>query len=283
MGMPWDGSNSPPGMDHVSMLNSLDPMLHPVGCDFSNGEWSNLLTGFVGDHHPATSFGLPPLHEKPQSPDPAIAVRSLPPLSSSTESTTNNGDDACDIFASDFLPDLLRSEHDTSRLYQDLFDILRKYPQMMLRRDFWSPFIHHHLYRCSKDGMAEPLGIVLACISAYSSSVESSFEFVDGMINSQREHLVRDFPRYSDRAEMCLAALHAVCVYQILGIFDMADLDRPTSSNNSPSTADGAERRRREDATKAAELYIPFLLKVSSPLRIALDSLLTCSDDWPSL
>ena len=39
--------------------------------------------------------------------------------------------------------------------------------------------------------MAEPLGIALACVSAYSNSVESSLEFVDNMINSERERLVR--------------------------------------------------------------------------------------------
>lgn len=140
---------------------------------------------------------------------------------------------------------------------------------MMLQPNFWSPFIHHRLYRCSMDGMAEPLGIALACVSAYSSSVESSFEFVDNMISSQRERLVREFHLYSDRPETCLAALHAVCVYQILGLFGGPSVDSPRSGHSTPFK-DGSERRR-EESGKAAELHGSFLLKVSILLFLPVD------------
>lgn len=111
--------------------------------------------------------------------------------------------------------------------------------------------------------MAEPLGIALACVSAYSSSVESSFEFVDNMINSQRERLLREFNHYSDRPETCLAALHAVCVYQILGLFGGSSVESPKSGHSTPFKDAG--ERRREDSGKIAELHSSFLLKVSVP------------------
>ncbi|KAJ5708754.1 hypothetical protein N7488_008555 [Penicillium malachiteum] len=128
---------------------------------------------------------------------------------------------------------------------QALLQILCEYPRLMLQHQFWSPFIHHNFYRCSQNGMAEPLGIALACVSAYFSSVESSFAFVENMINSQRERLVRDFRNSIDRPETCLAALHA-----ILGIFGQ-------------KYADGGNEQHQEDSRKAAELHSFFLLKMT--------------------
>ncbi|KAJ5908496.1 C6 finger domain protein [Penicillium taxi] len=275
-------------------INNIGFMFHPLedGAGFSGqATWSDPSSGFLGDHlHGQT----PPFFLAPQdkskahhpldnsslllSGDPLDV--SLPPLSSSAGSSNGEPpagrDDAeisnsgvswenTGIFASSFIPDLSPTAlRDAASLSQELFSILREYPRMMLQPNFWSPFIHHRLYRCSKDGMAEPLGIALACVSAYSSSVESSFEFVDNMINSQRERLVREFHLYSDRPETCLAALHAVCVYQILGLFGGPSVDSPRSGHNTPSK-DGSERRR-EDSGKAAELHGSFLLKMTRRL-----------------
>ncbi|KAJ5731793.1 C6 finger domain protein [Penicillium malachiteum] len=149
-----------------------------------------------------------------------------------------------------FATDISHLEGDRTDLSQKLLWILCEYPRLMLQHQFWSPFIHHNLYRCSQNGMAEPLGIALACVSAYVSSVESSFEFVESLIKSQREQLVRDFRLSLDRPETCLAALHAVCIYQILGLFEQ-------------KSADGGNKQHQEDSRKAAELHGSFLLKIT--------------------
>lgn len=295
MTMPGTGSNSASGMDGIAWSPAIDNiglMLSSMGDGTGfpgQTTWPDPASGFVGEHlHGQTSsFSLAP-QEKSNTPhpldDPSLLLSGdpldlpLPALSSSAGSShrepsaglddTETSDpgaswDGTGIFGSSFVPDLSRPAlRDTTCLTQELFGILSEYPRRMLQPNFWSPFIHHRLYRCSKDGMAEPLGIALACVAAYSSSVESGFEFVDNMINSQRERLVREFHHYSDRPETCLAALHAVCVYQILGLFRGPSVDSPRSGHTTPFK-DGSERRR-EDSGKAAELHSSFLLKVSN-------------------
>ncbi|KAB8231405.1 Zn(II)2Cys6 transcription factor domain-containing protein [Aspergillus alliaceus] len=149
---------------------------------------------------------------------------------------------------------------DYENTYRDLFAVFREYPGMILDRDFWSPFIHHRLYRCSMGGMAPPMGIALACVSAHASSVESSYGFVDRMINEEREKLVRDFHTQIDTPETCLAAVHAVCLYQILGLF--GDNFLPAAIVR-PQIPKETNDRRREETERAAELHSSFLLKVS--------------------
>lgn len=167
-------------------------------------------------------------------------------------------------FAHDFTPKLgPLTPQEANNMYQDLFAALRGYPGLILDRGFWSPFVHHQFYRCSLGGMAEPLGVALACVSAYASSnaVESSYAFVDRMINQEREKLVRNFQTYIDTPETCLTALHAVCVYQILGLFgddfSPAPIIKPTSSEET-------EYWRRKESERTAELHSSFLLKVGS-------------------
>jgi hypothetical protein len=290
--LPKGGSNSAVGMDDIAWsptLNNMGFVLYPLGdgTGFPGQDaWPDATSGFIGDHLDSQTSPFFLAQEKSRAPH-LLDNRSLllsndsldvplPHLSSSIgsshhEPSSGHDDtetspsgvswDSSSMFASSFVPDLsLQALRDTNNLSQDLFGIVREYPRMLLQPNFWSPFIHHRLYRCSKDGMAEPLGIALACVSAYSSSVESSFEFVDNMINSQRERLVREFHLYSDRPETCLAALHAVCVYQILGLFGGTSIGSPRSSHSTPFV-DGSERRR-EEAGKAAELHGSFLLKV---------------------
>ncbi|KAJ5716731.1 hypothetical protein N7493_008642 [Penicillium malachiteum] len=149
------------------------------------------------------------------------------------------------FFAHSITADISKLEGDTTDMSQALLRSICEYPRLMLQHQFWSPFIHHNLYRCSQNGMAEPLGIALACVSAYVSSVESSFEFVENIINAQRERLVRDFRLSIDRPETCLASLHA-----ILGLFEQ-------------KYADGGNEQHQEDSRKAAELHSFFLLKMT--------------------
>ncbi|KAJ5372691.1 C6 finger domain protein [Penicillium concentricum] len=290
MTLPED-SSSAPGMDGIAWsppLNDIGFILDGTGFP-GQATWPDPGSGFVDYLHDQTSTFLTP-QEKSKEPHPLdnhslllsrnSPDHSLSPLSSSAESshrepsmgrddveTSNSGVswDTTSIFASSFVPDLSHPAlRDTTSLSHELFGILREYSRMMIQPNFWSPFIHHSLYRCSKDGMAEPLGIAVACVSAYSSSVESSVDFVDNMINSQRERLVREFHIYTDRPETCLAALHAVCVYQILGLFGGPSVDSPRSGHSTPFK----DRRegRREDAGKAAELHGSFLLKMTRRL-----------------
>ncbi|KAI9688917.1 MAG: hypothetical protein M1822_001274 [Bathelium mastoideum] len=275
MTLPGDGSISAPVIDDITS----SPALNDLGFILDGTGFPDPATGFMDHLHGQTPFFLTH-QEKPKVPHPlddqSLLLSgdpldvSLPALSSSAgrshrQSSAGRDDVENDMFASSFVPDLSHSAlRDTTSLSEDLFRILREYPRMMLRTNFWSPFIHHQLYRCSKDGMAEPLGIALACVSAYSSSVESSFEFVHNMINSQRERLVREFHLYSDRPETCLAALHAVCVYQILGLFGGPSVESPRSGQSTPFK--DASERRREDSGKAAELHGSFLLKMTRRL-----------------
>lgn len=71
------------------------------------------------------------------------------------------------------------------------------------------------------------------------------------MINTQREKLIREFHLYVDQPETCLAALHAVSVYQILSSLD----DRSTTTG--PVEVD----RPQTGSGLAAEFHISFLLK----------------------
>ncbi|KAJ5520033.1 C6 finger domain protein, partial [Penicillium fimorum] len=283
-----DGSNSAAGIDGIEWsppLNKFGFLLDGTGFP-GQATWLDPSSGFMDYLHGQTSSFLTP-EERSKAPhsldnNSLLLSRdsldlSMPPLSSSARGshwepsvgrddveTSNSGVswDITSVFASSFVPDLSHTAlRDTSSLCQELFGILRDYSRMVIQPSFWSPFIHHSLYRCSKDGMAEPLGIVLACVSAYSSSVESSVDFVDTMINSQRERLVREFHLYTDRPETCLAALHAVCVYQILGLFGGPSVESPRSGHSTPFK--DRSQARREDSGKAAELHGSFLLKMT--------------------
>ncbi|KAF7589914.1 hypothetical protein BBP40_003532 [Aspergillus hancockii] len=276
------GGALPWGDDFSSLA---DPM--SVGSAFPGGMEDSAA--------PASSYFIP-LHEisKPvaslEAPPPGpmtvdnynntspYNVPSLPSLSStSSDSAWRDGStrgDEVDITAlimrnnspprlilgHNFIPKLgTLSKRETDDTYQDLFALLRGYPGLILDRDFWSPFVHHRLYRCSMGGMAEPLGIALACVSAHASSVKSSHGFVDRMINEEREKLVRNFHLHiNDIPETCLAAVHAVCVYQILGLFG----DNFIPAAIKPHAPKEATERGREETERAAELHSSFLLKM---------------------
>ena len=165
------------------------------------------------------------------------------------------------IFGHTFILGLGRQiRSDTGSLCQEMLGHLREYPSLILDREFWSPFVHHRLYRCSLGGMAPPMADALACVGAYASTAGSGSGFVDRMISQEREKLVRNFHSYTDTPEFCLAAMHAVCIYQIMGLFGdsfiPAAVKKPVFSN-------GSEERRQE-FERHAELYSSFLLKVSN-------------------
>ncbi|KAL2834639.1 hypothetical protein BJY01DRAFT_253007 [Aspergillus pseudoustus] len=168
------------------------------------------------------------------------------------------------IFGRDFLPKIgAVTPYDMHELDQQMFGVLREYPSLILQRDHWSPFVHHRMYRCSMGGMAKPMGVALACVSAHAGSSGSNYGFVDGLINQQREQLIREFQSYLDTPENCLAAVHAVCIYQILGLF--GDNFLPASIKATPSMKSILDQRRT-DCERQAELHISFLLKMTRRL-----------------
>ncbi|KAJ5598788.1 hypothetical protein N7537_008872 [Penicillium hordei] len=151
---------------------------------------------------------------------------------------------------------------DPNNLCQEILKHLREYPSLILDRDFWSPFVHHTLYRCSLGRMAPPMADALACVGAYASTAGSGSGFVDRMISGEREKLVRNFHGYTATPEFCLAAMHAVCIYQILGLFGdsflPAAVKKPMFSNPSEEP--------RQEFERSAELYSSFLLKMTRRL-----------------
>lgn len=105
----------------------------------------------------------------------------------------------------------------------DVIKLVQSYPAMLLQKTFYTPFVHHQLYRCEEGGVAGPLANALCCVSAYASIVPGNRNFVYNMINTEREHLVRGFHAWSPSDVNALGALHAMCVYQIIGLLDVKD------------------------------------------------------------
>ncbi|KAL2813877.1 hypothetical protein BJX63DRAFT_208213 [Aspergillus granulosus] len=168
------------------------------------------------------------------------------------------------IFGRDFLPKTgSLTPYDIQELNQQMFGVLREYPSLILQRDHWSPFVHHRMYRCSMGGMAKPMGVALACVSAHAGSSGSNYGFVDGLINQQREQLIHEFQSYLDTPENCLAAVHAVCIYQILGLF--GDNFLPAAIKSTPNMKSLLDQRRT-DCERQAELHSSFLLKMTRRL-----------------
>ncbi|RDW61718.1 Zn(II)2Cys6 transcription factor domain-containing protein [Aspergillus mulundensis] len=164
------------------------------------------------------------------------------------------------IFAHDFHP---KPPYNPSTLYQDVLSTLRSYPSLILQRDHWSPFVHHQLYRCSTGGMAKPMGVALACVSAHAGSYGSSHGFVDKLINSERAQLVRNFPTYLDTPENCIATVHAVCIYQVLGL--LGHEFSPAAVKQSQEMQ-GEMEKGREECEREAEMHSSFLLKMARRL-----------------
>ncbi|KAL9593696.1 MAG: hypothetical protein Q9219_007429 [cf. Caloplaca sp. 3 TL-2023] len=97
----------------------------------------------------------------------------------------------------------------------EVMTVICDYPKQLLRPNFWSPFVHHRHYRCSQGGLAEPIAIALCCVSANQQYAESSLPFLCNLISTERERLVKEFPSKLETIEDAMAALHAMCIYQI--------------------------------------------------------------------
>ncbi|KAI9803142.1 MAG: hypothetical protein M1833_001213 [Piccolia ochrophora] len=160
-----------------------------------------------------------------------------------------------------------------------LIKILQGYPSLMLQKNVYPPFVHHKLYRCVEGAVAEPLANAFCCLSAYNAVVPSSEEFVQGLINAERDRIVKCFVSisgplfvscfqlviqqlWSSSCVDMLAAVHAMCVYQIVGFFN----------------------KTRPEQTKYAELQHLFFLKMSRRLAkqhlASNGSNVSTTEDW---
>lgn len=75
----------------------------------------------------------------------------------------------------------------------NLIEFTRNYPRRMLDIEYWPPFIHSRLYRCSAGGVSEPVAIALCCLSARLNGFESSVQFLNNMIDNERARLLDSF------------------------------------------------------------------------------------------
>lgn len=75
----------------------------------------------------------------------------------------------------------------------DLVETVTDIPKLMLDRQYWPPFVHCSIYRCSLGEVAPPVAIALSCMGAFCNMLPTSKSFVYDMINREREKLVTSF------------------------------------------------------------------------------------------
>lgn len=134
-----------------------------------------------------------------------------------------------------------------------LAKILLGFPKMMVRNNGgYPPFVHHRLYRCEEGDVQEPLAVVFCCVNSLNTAFPSGKEFVHSLMNAERDRLVKGFRLLRDSEVEMIAAVHAMCVYQIIGFFD----------DSSPRSAPFAELQQAfflRMARKVVALYMPQL------------------------
>ena len=244
-----------PGSETAPSVNSSPVMSR-------SADHPKLMTAVSAEDH-----GLETRAQRPVIPDLSPERRSKRPVSSllgtpnmllspeqSRRASPGYPNNFSDVNNPDELPllGLLEDSEGTqnSGLFgvKEIAKVICDYPKQMLRPNFWSPFVHHKHYRCSKGGLAEPIAIALCCVSANLQSVESSLAFVCNMINTERERLVKEFPGKSANLEDAMAALHAMCIYQIETILAFRS------------------QKLAKQRISGAELYHHFLLKMTRRL-----------------
>ncbi|KAL4914844.1 hypothetical protein BDW62DRAFT_189678 [Aspergillus aurantiobrunneus] len=236
------------------------------------------ILGSINNQPTALSSSLgrfPPGDPGSQPVPPAMNNRAAVTMSSSSSNIGSSSDGVarqsyyeppCIAFNPDSSPqldfgrDFFPSTYNVEDVYQRVLGVVREYPSLILQRNHWSPFVHHRMYRCSFGMMPKPMGVALACVSAHAGSVGSNHGFVDNLINSERQTLVREFQSHLDTPENCLSAVHAVCIYQVLGLF--GDNFLPAAITE---TRDLKEmlHRQRTDSERQAELHSSFVLKMT--------------------
>jgi hypothetical protein len=75
----------------------------------------------------------------------------------------------------------------------DLIRTMSGYPQTMLKRGQYPPFVHHRIYRCAEGDVLEPLANAFCCVSAFNAALPSSETFVQSLMNAERDRLIKSF------------------------------------------------------------------------------------------
>ncbi|KAL4783847.1 hypothetical protein BJX76DRAFT_357632 [Aspergillus varians] len=101
----------------------------------------------------------------------------------------------------------------------DTVDIICSYPRLMLRPGIYPPFVHHKIYPCAEGEILEPLAKAFCCVGAFYASVRTSESFAYSLMNTESRRLVNGFQLWSTSDHSMLAAVHAMCIYQIVGFF----------------------------------------------------------------
>lgn len=108
-----------------------------------------------------------------------------------------------------------------------LVSILLDIPTAMLHASAYPPFVHHNIYDCpSGESVPTAIANAFCALKAYDAAVGASTGFVYRILNSERERLVKDFENQEVLGKTggciveALAAVHAMCAYQIIGFFD---------------------------------------------------------------
>lgn len=98
--------------------------------------------------------------------------------------------------------------------FRSLLHELKKYPTLLLRHGFQSPFAHHSLFDNDVPDMAtlEKSAMAICCGSALATADAS--HFARHMMNLERERLIESYPTYQCMHQW--DALHAMLVYEIL-------------------------------------------------------------------
>jgi hypothetical protein len=109
----------------------------------------------------------------------------------------------------------------------------------MLKSGHFPPFVHHRVYKCLEGDVLEPLANAFCCLGALNACLPSSEHFAYQLLNAERDRLVKSFWTSGDQDIDVLAAVHAMCVYQIVGFFGLS-----------------------VEQARAAELQQPYFLKV---------------------
>lgn len=230
---------------------------------FSNTMTSDFLLDQSGAIHP--SFSLYPQQVSAARADRSdtLLVQSDSEIATATRSSGSgtNSTRGSSATSTDAITEKLTLHHRQKTVRKkdhvwELIGLTCEYPRLMLQKDFWSPYIHHRMYRCAQSGMAEPLGMALVCISSHLNVVQSTVDFVDDMINRQRQQLLSEFHAHGENLETALASLHAMSIYQIIGMLEKTDEREQSNGGRYPGSG-------MQWKNMTAELYQSFLLKVS--------------------
>ncbi|KAF4538240.1 putative C6 finger domain protein [Lasiodiplodia theobromae] len=218
--------------------SSMHPALNAGGPpDLYLPDWSSLFPQALlqGTDLPSTgSDTMPPFFESSSG----QGGRLTGDTPSSAASSTSSGPRHLDLPLSD--------KHRRTFTHEDLLTIVCNYADLLMEDDYRSPLVHHTLY-----AFQGSYGDITAMVQSrtalcYHSATanERSARFARRATAAQRERLMHEFLSCVEEWD----ALHAMLIYQISALLDNGEGSSKTNM-------------------KAAEIHIPFLLKMARIFR----------------